>query len=428
MRNKPKGINHKLFKVMGIQLALISLVTLLSVYGAAKVVEDVLIKEALDGEADFFWQHYEKDKTKALPKTLNLTGYFADSKNLPEALKGVKEGYHSVALDDDKPLVHVSNRFDKTLILVFKEGQVARLAFYFGVAPLAFVLLIIYLPAWISFMMSRRAISPVVKLAKLVDNIEISETADISADFSEIEGKADAEVLTLIKAFEHYSKEVTHYVRREKNFTRYASHELRTPLAVMKGSIALLTKQDLSENSQKIVSRMSKVVNDMERLIDALLLLSRNEKGPAQDEAIDLVEVVNAEIEKIRLNYPSRDLAITLNSEAIVHSKVPQYLFSICVTNILNNAVNYDETGRINVTITENRVVIKDSGQGMSESELERIYNPFYRGEQFRDTTKGFGLGMAIVKTISERMNWQIEIESELGNGTQVTLKFEDEN
>ena len=64
---------------MLIQLVLISGVTLLSVYGAAKVVEKVLIKQALEGEAEFYWEHYKNNPKSNLPKTLNLTGYMEQS-------------------------------------------------------------------------------------------------------------------------------------------------------------------------------------------------------------------------------------------------------------------------------------------------------------------------------------------------------------
>lgn len=424
MSNKPKGINYKLLKVMGIQLVLISLVTLLSVYGAAKVVEDVLIKEALEGEAEFFWKHYESNPNIELPKTLNLTGYFKNSEKLPAQLKALDDGYHRVEYPDDRPLVHVSTQGDKQLILVFKEGQVSRLAFYFGIAPLAFVLLIIYLPAWITFMMSKRAISPVVKLAKRVDNIEVSAASDITADFTDIAANANAEVMSLIKAFEHYSVEVSEYVRRENNFTRYASHELRTPLAVMKGSIAILDKQGLESNSQRILDRMSKVTNDMERLIDALLLLARNQKLPQEVEGVDLTELINSEIENLKLSHKNRSLSIDLTCESTVIAKVPQYLFSICFSNILSNAVNYDLEGSVKVDLTNEHFSVEDFGQGMSQSDLDKIHEPFYRSDTVRDTSQGFGLGMAIVKTICERMRWDIHVESVLGKGTKVTLVF----
>lgn len=190
MTQKRRGIHYKIIKAMAIQLLLISAVTLLGVYGAAKVVENVLIKQALEGEADFFWKNYEKNPDFNLPSTLNLTGYMSSSQpsdDVPDYLESLQPGYQRVDFNHRQPLVHISEQYGKRLYLVFEEGQVARLSFYFGIAPLAFVLLIIYLPAWIMYMLSRRAISPVVKLSRLMDSVEVSERADLKMDFSDIE-------------------------------------------------------------------------------------------------------------------------------------------------------------------------------------------------------------------------------------------------
>lgn len=429
MTQKRRGIHYKIIKAMAIQLLLISAVTLLGVYGAAKVVENVLIKQALEGEAEFFWKNYEKNPDFNLPSTLNLTGYMSSSQpsdDVPDYLESLQPGYQRVDFNHRQPLVHISEQYGKRLYLVFEEGQVARLSFYFGIAPLAFVLLIIYLPAWIMYMLSRRAISPVVKLSRLMDSVEVSERADLKIDFSDIEKNADAEVMTLLQAFDQYAERVNEYVTREKNFTRYASHELRTPLAVLKGSISLLEKQQLNDSQIKVVSRMKPMVKEMEDLLEALFLLSRDQEPDISDEPVNVNSVVKQHLNSIERLFPDKKIETTLHSNVQLKMRISERLLVICLNNIIFNAFNYTEQGSIQVFIGRNFIRVSDTGIGMDEKSLQRIFEPFYRANREQEQVKGFGLGMAIVKRICDQMDWQISIDSQPGKGTQIQLTLKE--
>ncbi|MHC9511633.1 sensor histidine kinase [Kangiella sp. M94] len=429
MSQKRRGIHYKIIKAMAIQLLLISAVTLLGVYGAAKVVENVLIKQALEGEAEFFWTNYQQNPNFNLPNTLNLTGYMSSSdssEEVPDYLEVLEVGYQRVDVDNRQPLVHISEKHGKRLYLVFEEGQVARLSFYFGIAPLAFVLLIIYLPAWITYMLSRRAISPVVKLSRLMDSVEVSERSDLKLDFTEIEKNADAEVMTLLQAFDQYAERVNEYVTREKNFTRYASHELRTPLAVLKGSISLLEKQQLNQSQQKIVLRMKPMVKEMEDLLEALFLLSRNQEPDISEEPLNINAIVKHQLNAIERLYPDKQITTSLHSNIQLKMRISERLLVICLNNIILNAFNYTEKGSIQVFIGRNFVRVSDTGIGMDENSLQRIFEPFYRANRDQEQVKGFGLGMSIVKRICDQMNWQISIDSQLAKGTQIQLTLKE--
>lgn len=429
MTQKRRGIHYKIIKAMAIQLLLISAVTLLGVYGAAKVVENVLIKQALEGEAEFFWKNYGQDPNFNLPSTLNLTGYMSSSQpsdDVPDYLESLQPGYQRVDFNNRQPLVHISEQYGKRLYLVFEEGQVARLSFYFGIAPLAFVLLIIYLPAWITYMLSRRAISPVVKLSRLMDSVEVSERADLKMDFSDIEKNADAEVMTLLQAFDQYAERVNEYVTREKNFTRYASHELRTPLAVLKGSISLLEKQQLNDSQLKVVSRMKPMVKEMEDLLEALFLLSRDQEPDIGEEPVNVNAVVKQQLNAIERLFPDKNIETHLHSNVQLQMRVSERLLVICLNNIIFNAFNYTEQGSIQVFVGRSFIRVSDTGIGMDEKSLQRIFEPFYRANREQEQVKGFGLGMAIVKRICDQMDWRISIDSQPEKGTQIQLTLKE--
>src|SRR5699024_2177235 len=132
--------------------------------------------------------------------------------------------------DESNPVVHVSERGGDRLYLVFDEMQVSSLAWYFGIAPLTGVLLLIYLLTWLGYVMSRRAVSTVVQLADAVRNYDFrsGQLEELSEDaFGET---TDTETLALINAFNQFIHRLESFTQRERNFTRNASHELRTPL------------------------------------------------------------------------------------------------------------------------------------------------------------------------------------------------------
>ena len=423
MAKKQKRIHHKLIKAMLIQLVLISGVTLLSVYGAGKVVEKVLIKQALEGEAEFYWQHYEQDPNSNLPKTLNLTGYLekdGDKQAVPEDLAQLPIGYQRLETREKRPLVHVSERHGKKLYLVFEEGQVAKLALFFGITPLALVLLIIYLPAWISYYMAKRAVSPVIKLSRKMESVDGKEGFEI--DFSDIENDANAEVDVLLNAFKKYARQVAEYVEREKNFTRYASHELRTPLAVLKGSLSVLDRQDLNERQQTVVNRMHPMIKDMEGLLEALLLLSRDQTPEISDKPVLLNDLVEQQLRQIEKINADKDIKVTTVYQDQIKAKVSKRLFCICLNNIISNAFNYTDKGEIVITLKGRVIIVEDTGCGIHPDALKRVYEPFFREDRESMKVKGFGLGLPIVNRVCQQMGWKLSIESEKGKGTKVTL------
>src|SRR5512144_545426 len=124
MRLRP-GIRRKLWVVFVLQFVAISFATILGVYGAATVLEDVLIRRALTGEAEFFWQRRAQAPDAPVPQTNNMTGYLApgggDRTGVPLPLRDLKPGYQRVADPAGEILVFVSDGPGGRLYLVFNQ-------------------------------------------------------------------------------------------------------------------------------------------------------------------------------------------------------------------------------------------------------------------------------------------------------------------
>ena len=420
---KDKGLVSKLNKVFIIQLVFISLATVGGVFGAAKVVENVLIKQALQGEAKFFWEHRANNPDFPLPKTMNLTGYMVindDYSAVPGPLATMQEAYQRVELNHKMPIAYVTQKDNQKLFLVFEEAQVSKLAFYFGITPLVIVLLAIYLPAFISYVHSKRALSPILRLVRKLETVDISQAGLSQLSFDDVNQYANNEINTLVVTFEKVSGRIAEFVNRERNFSRYAGHELRTPLAVLKGNIELLKKQPLEPSAEKLVKRMEPMVADMQALIEALLVLSREEQV-ANQEVTMVNDLLRNAVEQAIALFPDKTVHLHWHAKHLIEAPLSEQIFSMVISNLIRNACLYSgEEPEITVTIDHNHIMIADQGKGMDTETLTRIKEPFYRGDEFGE--KGFGLGLSIVDWLCQQSGWQVDFASQPGQGTTVTL------
>ncbi len=425
---KNKDINSRLIKVLLFQLLFISLATVGGVFGAAKVVENVLIREALEGEAKFFWEAYKENPDFPLPKTMNLTGYFADPANqdTPVELYDMTADFQRVTLNEKLPIVYRTEQMGRTLYLVFEEAQVGRLALFFGIAPLVLVLLLIYVPAFFSFVLSKRAISPLVQMVKKIESIDINKASLSELHFEGLTG--DAEVLSLVKSFEDFSAKIAGMIERERNFSRYASHELRTPLTVLKVSLASLKKRPLDEKGLKIVNRMEPVIDEMSELLEALLVLSREQDLAVSEYPVLINDALKQLVAQNIMAFEDKDLRIDWQLKQLLEAQIPEQAFNIVISNLLRNAFAYSKDGgTVTVSIENQSISIKDHGIGMTAEQLEKITLPFYRVDEFSQH-RGVGLGLSIVDWLCKQCQWELVFKSEPGVGTEVVLTMNNIN
>ncbi|MBP6457792.1 MAG: HAMP domain-containing histidine kinase, partial [Pseudoxanthomonas sp.] len=161
---------------------------------------------------------------------------------------------------------------------------------------------------------------------------------------------------------------------------------------------------------------------DMEAVIDAFLILAREAEVEPQSEDFDVADIVMDEAENARallLNKPV-DLEVTLHARPRLHA--PPRVFQVVVSNLLRNACSYTDRGRIDVILEPDRVIVRDTGIGMSAESMVRVFEPFYRADPSRP--QGSGLGLSIVSRLCDRFGWKIELDSELGRGTTATIRF----
>lgn len=425
MRLRP-GIRRKLWVVFVLQVVAISFATVLGVFGAATVLEDVLIRRALTGEADFFWQRRAQEPEAPAPQTNNMTGYLvaagASTQDLPAVLRPLQPGYQRVPGENGEILAFVADGPSGRLYLVFNPEQIGRLAFLFGFIPLILVLIIIYITTWLAYRASRRALSPVVALAKVVRDWDPKEPDLAALSPERLSSDPDGDVETLARALHGFASRIEEFVARERDFTRDASHEMRSPLTVIKVAAEVLQEEELSPFGQRTVVRIQRSAQDMEALMEAFLILAREADTGLPEEDFIVNDIVREEVERAQPLVAGRPLTLALDEPGAFALHAPPKVLAVLVGNLIRNACLYTESGEVRTTIGMDFIRIQDSGIGMSEEEVARAFQPFFRGGRSR--RGGHGVGLTIVKRLSDRFSWPVEMTSEMGHGTSVTIHF----
>ena len=423
LERRPR-LNARLLRAFLLQIALISATAVAGVYLAEFAIREMLIVSALKREADYFWSRYAITDETPAPNTNSLIGYLFDTNaaEIPAEFSNLSLGIHDLKTAVGDAVVHVSEEEGKRLYLVFDANNIQQLATYFGVAPLALMLVVLYSSAWVAYGLARKAVSPVVRLARLVRDINV-ETPDLAAfATTEAASGTDAEIETLSHALSHLLGRVDQFLERERNFTREASHELRSPLTVILMASDNLLGRPLDDGARGMVEKIRGAAQDMVELIEALLLLAREHEGALATETVSVNQVLRQELARCRMIYGAKQLEFRFEAEIELEVDTAPRLLAIVLGNLLRNACAYTDAGEIIIGIDSCRVTIRDSGIGMTEEHLGRVFTPYFRVSHARGS--GHGIGLTLVKRISDRFGWGVDIASEPERGTRVEVRL----
>jgi two-component system, OmpR family, phosphate regulon sensor histidine kinase PhoR len=224
------------------------------------------------------------------------------------------------------------------------------------------------------------------------------------------------------------------------DFINNMTHEFKTPIATINLAVeALKVTFNSGKAHSETFDRYVKMIKDenkrMNAQVENVLQISQLEKGQLtiEREQVDLHDVIDEAVERIKLFVADQNGTIIVNKEA-VHGKIwgnAMHLINVFV-NMLDNALKYADSERalrievktqnINRTVV---VTVKDNGKGMSRSSLKHIFEKFYRENTGNlHNVKGHGLGLAYVKQIIEAHSGEIHVESEKGVGTEFSIKL----
>ncbi len=219
-------------------------------------------------------------------------------------------------------------------------------------------------------------------------------------------------------------------IRQKSEFFANASHELKTPITVMRGlTEILLTKEDLEEQEKKQITRIHKESLRMTELISDMLKLSKLERSEEEERVeVDVREVAEEILSELAGGIESKQLAVQIRGNGKVFAD-PKKIFEL-LQNLCSNAVNYNrQEGWLKVEISEDgegtTLRVADGGIGIEKEHIPRLCERFYRVDKSRSKkTGGTGLGLAIVKHICALYKADLEIRSQIDEGTEVAVRF----
>lgn len=222
--------------------------------------------------------------------------------------------------------------------------------------------------------------------------------------------------------------------QRLKQFTADASHELRNPIAIIQTNVqvALSDPNPDPQVQQQHLQVIERLTRRLGKLVDDLLFLARQDSGIVQPQrtTISLDDLLDEVLEEQGMTATEKELSLSFKvdraSEYWIQADRDQ--LSRLFTNLISNAIKYTpEQGEITVELISTKSGLQtkviDTGIGIPEDEIAKLFDRFYRVDPARTkATGGSGLGLAIAQAIVENHHGQIQIESQVQHGTTVTV------
>ena len=306
--------------------------------------------------------------------------------------------------------------------------QVRAAGFFIAVASLLFLGITVLLALW----GIRRGLLPLRNLATQAAAVS-AQTWDFrvpeeAMQSEELRPLIDAMILMLARLQESFVQ--------QKEFLANATHELKTPVAVLKSTLQLVLQRPRTvEEYRAGFERSLEDLERLERLLQGMLRLARADwaRGTLRRDfrPVDLAATCQEAVERIRGLAEAKRVSIKLSSNGTLLLNADPEDLQLVWTNLLENAVRYSPEGdSVEIGVSgkasgDIQVVFADHGPGISAAELPHIFDRFYRGDPSRTrATGGFGLGLAISKTVIEAYGGTIRAESASEQGTRMTVEL----
>lgn len=292
-----------------------------------------------------------------------------------------------------------------------------------------FLILAIIVSTGVSYLLARAISQPIRRFREAT--VEIAG-GNLDTRVAASVGARRDELGHLARDFDRMTDELQRAWQQQTELTRNVSHELRSPLARLRVALELARRQtgDLPE-----LGRIEAESERLDELIGQILSYSRMEtKADDQTTRIQLDDLVHSVVDDVRYECRSSGInGVTINLDVDGTPIVDGYavMLSSAIENVLRNAVRHSPAdGTVSVSLSEasslGAIEIEDQGDGVDESELERLFEPFFRSRTTADNkaSKGSGLGLAIAKRAIQKNDGAISASNIKGGGFRVTIKL----
>ena len=310
--------------------------------------------------------------------------------------------------DNEDMIVVRRDGYDFYLYQRSLDDSAANLAvLYIGLALAGFVL-------FVNYFMVNRLLDPVRMLRRGAERIR---RGDLSY---RVHNARQDELGALTDSINHMADSLQSMLEAKRQLLLAISHELRTPLTKAKLRLEFMPDSLEKQNLREDIDEIDQLIGDLieaERLNDEHTALSA--------EPVQLAEFVESVVDQYFSYEGGLEIVLPPEDREFVIDKLR---IRLLLTNLLNNAIRHgrDNPLRVEVIFHEASatLIVEDQGEGIGPEHIEQVCEPFYRADSSRQrNTGGFGLGLYLCRLIAQAHGGSLEIESELGKGTRISVR-----
>lgn len=416
--NPRDSLQFRVTFALALFVAIVVSTMLLALFTINAQLKSNLLNGIVSHEMSELINEYPTDGPSAIPHSANLTGYVVSTDQiytLPAPLRALGPNEHGVTLDFNDHTYRVGTAMigNKHAYLAYNITAIENQEALFKVITIAAALIVLALAIPLGIWIARISLKPINALAEHVGNLHPDARTSALAD--RFEGY---EVGVIARAFDRFMLRLDEFVDRERSFTADASHELRTPLAVIQGAVEVL-QQDSELAVSGPLTRIDRASRQMAELIEALLFLARDEQVETDGSGplCRADHVVNEVVDAYKPLVGSKQVHVVALEPCELSA--PRIALVIVFGNLLRNALRHGGAD-IQIALAQGRLSVADNGEGMN---TEQLRHAFDRG--FRDGPgAGLGLGLYLVKRVTDRYGWQVRLASRPSEGTRIELQL----
>lgn len=274
--------------------------------------------------------------------------------------------------------------------------------------------------------MAGRVLAPVQRLTAAARRISESNLHERIA----LDGPED-ELKELADTLDEMISRLERAFHGQRRFAADVSHELRTPISIIRAEADVAIKEPgAGEQERALARRIRDAANRCERLIESLLALSRGESTLHSRDRVDLAEIAG-DVVGARVTDADRagvELDLDLHTAEVIGDR---WLLERLVANLVDNGINHNVSGgwlklsveRRNGT---SRLVVTNTGDSLPDEAAQRLFEPFRRGRAAKadGAPSGFGLGLAIVRSVTEAHGGEVALAARDGGGLEITVEL----
>jgi len=311
----------------------------------------------------------------------------------------------------------------QALVIAQPLGPQQKVLDRLGAVMLLFGLAGVIAASMAGWAVARNGLRPVRRLTTSVEHIARTE------DLTPLPVEGDDEIARLATAFNQMLTALSASRDRQRQLVADAGHELRTPLTSLRTNLDLLAQVDgpggdhglPAEARAELLADVRAQIEELTTLIGDLVELARDEPLTHVVECVDLSEVVDRAVARVRRRAPGVTFDVASNPWWVVGEPAA---LERAITNLIDNAAKWSPPdGSVTVRLSHGVLTVEDQGPGIAPVDLPHVFDRFYRSQESR-SMPGSGLGLSIVRQVASRHSGAVAATNHDGGGARLTLRL----